>query len=303
VVTDAKGCVGSDTATVAVLGNPAADAGPDRSTCCGVAVGIGGSPSGSGGAPPLTYRWTPATGLTNPTHPNPAALPAATTNYLLTVTDTHNCFGTDMVLVTITGGDSDRDGIEDSLDYCPTRYDVYDRDGDYAGEPGCDNCPGLPNRNQSDRDGDGAGDPCDNCENQPNAAQADRDRDGTGDDCDSCIEMPGAVPGGCPGVGCVAGYPDADADGICDIADNCLEVRNPSQRDSDRDTRGNECDNCPRVPNPEQVDADGDGFGDGCDNCPDNANPDQADADGDGVGNLCDRCGSQIGFPWRDGCR
>ncbi|RXK86549.1 PKD domain-containing protein [Filimonas effusa] len=39
-----------------------------------------------------TYRWEPATGLSNATLPNPVASPSATTTYVLTGADTKNCF-------------------------------------------------------------------------------------------------------------------------------------------------------------------------------------------------------------------
>jgi len=58
--------------------------------------------------------------------------------------------------------DSDGDGIEDSIDNCPT----------------------VPNANQKDTDGDGKGDACDNCPTVPNPAQKDTNNDGKGDACD-----------------------------------------------------------------------------------------------------------------------
>lgn len=64
-----------------------------------------------------------------------------------------------------------------------------------------DNCPGVFNPLQADRDRDGRGDACDpsndgdpvpddddNCPNAANADQADADDDGVGDACDSCEE-------------------------------------------------------------------------------------------------------------------
>lgn len=49
-----------------------------------------------------------------------------------------------------------------------------------------DNCPGIPNLDQADGDGDGAGDACDNCPQVSNPAQDDGDADGIGDACDRC---------------------------------------------------------------------------------------------------------------------
>jgi len=67
-----------------------------------------------------------------------------------------------------------------------------DLDGQYADHrctggataPCDDNCPGVPNIDQADTDGDLVGDACDNCPTTPNTNQSDIDRDGIGDACD-----------------------------------------------------------------------------------------------------------------------
>jgi hypothetical protein len=51
-------------------------------------------------------------------------------------------------------------------------------------KPCDDNCPGVPNAAQADRDGDRVGDACDNCPTVANTGQSDLDRDGIGDACD-----------------------------------------------------------------------------------------------------------------------
>jgi hypothetical protein len=74
--------------------------------------------------------------------------------------------------------DSDSDGIADTLD----------------------NCPLIPNPNQSESDGDGIGDACDNCLSASNPGQSDADGDGYGDACDLRVNValgkPAAVVSG-----------------------------------------------------------------------------------------------------------
>jgi PKD repeat protein len=74
-----------------------ADAGPNVTTCDGVGVTIGGSPTGPGGA---TYVWSPAAGLNNVNAANPVANPSATTTYTVTMTVGGNTC-TDQVTVTV----------------------------------------------------------------------------------------------------------------------------------------------------------------------------------------------------------
>ncbi len=128
---------------------------------------------------------------------------------------------------------------------------VLDSDGDGIFDGG-DNCPSVPNPNQTDTDGDGVGDACDNCPLTHNPSQSDSDGDGMGDVCDNCSRVynPDQV--------------DTDGDGVGDVCDNCPTAYNPGQADTDRDGIGDACDNCPRVYNPDQADSDGDGIGDAC---------------------------------------
>jgi hypothetical protein len=67
-----------------------------------------------------------------------------------------------------TGPDSDGDGIPDA----------------------CDNCPWIPNGDQTDTDGDGIGDACDNCPDVPNPDQTDSDGNGIGDACECVCPQP-----------------------------------------------------------------------------------------------------------------
>jgi hypothetical protein len=157
---------------------------------------------------------------------------------------------------------------------------VLDTDGDGVID-GLDNCPTVPNANQSNSDGDAFGDACDNCPTVASADQRDSDLDGVGDACDNCVTVSNSTQA------------NADGDPLGDACDNCPTVANPTQADTDLDGPdgiGDACDNCPTISNANQANADGDNFGNVCDNCPNAANNDQADADGDHVGNVCDNC-------------
>ncbi len=173
--------------------------------------------------------------------------------------------------------DQDGDGVPDANDNCPDvpNPDQSNQDGDGLGDA-CDNCPNVTNANQNDVDGDGVGNACDNCRTVANSDQTDSDGDGDGDACDNCPTMPNS------------NQADGDGDNVGDACDNCPNDANPNQDDSDGDGLGDACDNCPNNANPNQTDSDGDGVGDACDNCPDVANRDQADRDGDGVGDACE---------------
>lgn len=204
-----------------------------------------------------------------------------------------------------------------------------DRDLDNDGiSNDVDNCPLMPNPDQTDSDNDGAGDACDpptvdndldrdgvindddNCPLIPNPSQQDSDNDGLGDACDTPI----------------VANPDLDNDGVPDTSDNCPRTANPDQADRDNNGIGDVCDvpvvndddydddgvldnvdNCPTIPNADQTDTDHDGIGDPCDapvvinpdydqdgvvdgsdNCPLIYNPDQADRNSNGLGDACD---------------
>ena len=216
--------------------------------------------------------------------------------------------------------DVDGDGIPNSQDNCPCRYnpDQSDMDGDGVGDT-CDNCPQKVNPDQADYDEDGVGDVCDNCRTRFNPDQLDSDGDGVGDTCDNCKFHPNPnqldSDGDDIGDECdddIDGdgisnedeswaMDDMDGDSIPNIQDNCPMNYNPYQEDSDGDGMGDACDNCPTIANPDQGDIDNDGYGNVCDsdrdgdgipneldNCPDVSNSDQLDTDCDGMGDVCD---------------
>ncbi|MDJ0840146.1 MAG: thrombospondin type 3 repeat-containing protein [Acidobacteriota bacterium] len=173
-----------------------------------------------------------------------------------------------------------------------TRNNQTDQDGDGAGDAcdddldgdgvdnDSDNCPNSANPDQTDADNDGLGDPCDNCPDTTNPDQEDTDRDGVGDVCDNCPDT--ANPD----------QADTDGDGVGDACNNA--------DDADGDEWADDLDNCPAVSNNDQADVDGDGVGDVCDNCPAIENPDQTDTDGDGVGDACNEDIDRDDDEWAD---
>jgi hypothetical protein len=206
--------------------------------------------------------------------------------------------------------DPDRDSILGEEDNCPyhSNPDQSDFDGDGAGDA-CDTC--------TDTDGDGYGNwgfaasTCnlDNCSDVYNPDQEDQDFDFVGDVCDNCpatanfnqADGDGDGVGDacdlCPGFDDLA---DSDGDGLGDCADDCVDIDGDGFGDPSYPSNICEQDNCLEVSNPDQADADNDGPGDPCDNCPDDFNPEQADADGDGRGDACDECTDTDGDGYGD---
>jgi len=80
-----------------------AKAGLDQAKCLGTTpiIHIGGTPASMGGVPPVTFSWTPTTGLSSSTISMPIANPTVTTTYTLTATDNAGNVSTDNVIVTI----------------------------------------------------------------------------------------------------------------------------------------------------------------------------------------------------------
>lgn len=105
-----------------------------------------------------------------------------------------------------TKDDADGDGIADTADNCPARFNPPrplegaqpDDDGDGVGDT-CDTCPtdASDSCTDDDFDGDGAPNRMDNCPLHENGGQADGDGDGIGDACDEC-PAPNSLTGPCP---------------------------------------------------------------------------------------------------------
>ncbi len=105
--------------------------------------------------------------------------------------------------------DTDKDGIPDESDLCPTKPGLKKYNG----------CP-IP-----DTDNDGIDDEHDSCRTIPGVARyngcpvPDTDHDGIDDEHDSCKTIPGVARyNGCP-------IPDRDGDGINDEEDKCPDVK------------------------------------------------------------------------------
>jgi hypothetical protein len=73
--------------------------GADKSICQGDTTQLNAVVSG--GVPPYTYSWSPATSVNNATLPNPLAFPVVNTTYSVTVTDQNSDSGTDDIIVTV----------------------------------------------------------------------------------------------------------------------------------------------------------------------------------------------------------
>ncbi|MES2155016.1 MAG: PKD domain-containing protein [bacterium] len=160
----------------------------------------------------------------------------------VTVRDAHNFAATRFNIVVPEAShmddslDSDRDGIEDIADNCPSvpNHEQVDRDRDSLGDA-CDAQPDEPDvptstaaaaaRPIHDDDADWVDDAVDNCPGIANRDQTDMDRDHQGDACDL----------------------DLDGDGVPQAGDVGIFL-----------------DDCPLKPNPDQKDANGDGVGDAC---------------------------------------
>jgi outer membrane protein OmpA-like peptidoglycan-associated protein len=129
--------------------------------------------------------------------------------------------------------DTDKDGVTDDVDKCPTE----------AGLPLYNGCP-IP-----DTDGDGINDEEDSCKTVAGLKRyngcpiPDTDGDGVYDDEDSCKTV--------PGLNQFNGCPDTDGDGIPDKDDKCPTVAGDAQHQG-----------CP------VLDTDGDGIPDDKDLCP-----------------------------------
>lgn len=93
-VTDANNCTNNDDVRVTVNQRPPTNAGQDQPICFGDTITLQAS-----GA--VSYVWSPAVGLSDPTVANPEAYPATTTTYTVTGTAANGCTQTDEITITV----------------------------------------------------------------------------------------------------------------------------------------------------------------------------------------------------------
>ncbi len=165
----------------------------------------------------------------------------------------HHTLG--LVLRFGSGKDTDKDGIVDKEDKCPTVAGIEklmgcpDKDGDMVADLD-DVCPDIKGlvslKGCPDGDGDGIADKDDSCPELAGLAELngcpDKDADGIADKDDKCPDA--------KGLAAMSGCPDTDGDGISDPDDQCPKEKGTTAMAG-----------CP--------DRDGDGVADKDDKCPD----------------------------------
>jgi len=167
--------------------------------------------------------------------------------------------------------DSDKDGIPDKKDKCPTVKGLLKFDG----------CPDTDNDGVVDAD-----DVCpgtqENVKVDAKGCPLDSDGDGIVDYLDKCPSE--------KGIAKFEGCPDSDNDGVADKDDKCPAT----PANVKVDNKG-----CP-------IDTDGDGIADYLDKCPNEKGLESLngcpDRDGDGIPDYLDKCPDVKGIPENKGC-
>jgi gliding motility-associated-like protein len=93
-------CGISSQITIVVNSLPVLSMGPDTTIAPGASVML--NPSVTGNI--VTYKWSPTSGLSDPTIRDPVAIPSSTTVYTLDVTDDNNCETSGNIKISVSGG-------------------------------------------------------------------------------------------------------------------------------------------------------------------------------------------------------
>ncbi|HTN46155.1 MAG TPA: PKD domain-containing protein [Flavipsychrobacter sp.] len=91
---DTIGCTDTGVVTVTVNPNPVVNAGNNQAMCLGLPIQLQATGAAS-------YSWTPATGLSCTTCPNPIVSATVTTTYILTGMSANGCSDTDHIVITV----------------------------------------------------------------------------------------------------------------------------------------------------------------------------------------------------------
>jgi PKD repeat protein len=98
-VTDINNCAVKDTIIISMNPPVSVQAGQDIKVCKGTIVTLGGNPTAQGGTAPITFQWTPSTGLTNPNSANPSLTVQQSASYICTVIDGKGCIKKDTISI------------------------------------------------------------------------------------------------------------------------------------------------------------------------------------------------------------
>ena len=101
VVTDATGCIATDTVRFTIHAKPSVNAGVNDTICAGTCITLGGNPTANTTPGPFTYNWQPTLYLNDPSLANPLACPAGTVTYAVTVTDQLGCFNSASITIKV----------------------------------------------------------------------------------------------------------------------------------------------------------------------------------------------------------